>query len=222
MEKFLKRRPVGMTLAALGVLLLLLTVVSGGASILVPRTIADIDDAEALGAGGGRLYRPFAVAEFDFVSFSGLYLSDANDTPQIWVMWGFLDDCAVCFYLTADGADLNGDGAFTYDDAPADALGVEYILRAAQPALHERSEWVLTESITDTAAYYEMSESEASQLFAGGVLEASRSGLLITRIAFAAGVVTLLAGAALLILPERRPQPDPEDAIIEDAPDPEI
>ncbi len=202
MNKTSKRRPAGMVITALGVLLIILTVVQSGASFFSPRTISSGSEAELVGANGGGIYRPFNRAEFVYSTFSGLYLSDDGGRVAVWVMWGVFDEGWVCFYLPADGKDLNGDGVFDENDAPADQWNVEFILRAARPDYHEHSAWVLDESVSESAAYYGTSEGEMSTFFAGTVLEAARAGLRWARIAFAAGVLLALAGGALLLLPE--------------------
>lgn len=204
MERIAKRKPIGMVLAALGALLLIIAVASSGFSVIAPQTAESIADLEAAAAHGGSLYRPFVKAEFDYATFSGLYLSDDEDVPQMWVMWGFTDEGAVCFYMKADGEDIDGDGVFDSNDAPQDLWGVEYLLRAPQASLHEHSEWVLGESIGDTAAYYEMTEDEAAMLFADGVLEAGRSALATMRVAFWVGLAMVACGVVLLALPEKR------------------
>lgn len=203
MNKTAKRRPVGMVITALGVLLIILTVVQSGASFFSPRMVSSGTEAELVGANGGGIYRPFNRAEFVYSTFSGLYLSDDGGRVAVWVMWGVFDEGWVCFYLPADGKDTNGDGVFDENDAPADQWNVEFILRAARPDYHEHSAWVLDESVSESAAYYGTSEGEMSTFFAGTVLEAARAGLRWARIAFAAGVLLTLAGGALLLLPEK-------------------
>ncbi len=205
MKKTSKRRPAGMVVTALGVLLILLTVVQSGSSFFSPRTVSSGAEAELVGANGGGIYRPFNRVEFVYSTFSGLYLSDDSGRVAVWVMWGVLNDGWVCFYLPADGKDTNGDGAFDENDAPADQWNVEFILRAARPDYHEHSTWVLDESVSESAAYYGTSDSEMSSFFADTVLEAARAGLRWTRISFAAGVLLALAGGALLLLPENVP-----------------
>ncbi len=203
MNKTAKRRPAGMVITALGMLLIILTVVQSGASFFSPRTVSSGTEAELVGANGGGIYRPFNRAEFVYSTFSGLYLSDDGGRVAVWVMWGVFDEGWVCFYLPADGKDTNGDGMFDENDAPADQWNVEFILRAARPDYHEHSAWVLDESVSESAAYYGTSEGEMSTFFADTVLEAARAGLRWARIAFAAGVLLTLAGGALLLLPEK-------------------
>ncbi len=218
MNKTAKRRPAGMVITALGVLLIILTVVQSGTSFFSPRTISSSTEAELVGANGGGIYRPFNRAEFVYSTFSGLYLSDDGGRVAVWVMWGVLDEGWVCFYLPADGKDTNGDGVFDENDAPADQWNVEFILRAARPDYHAHSAWVLDESVSESAAYYGTSEGEMSTFFADTVLEAARAGLRWARTAFAAGVLLALAGGALLLLPEsvrllpKRFRPDGSDA----------
>ena len=217
MEKILKRRPVGMVILALGAVLLMLTVVQSGSSFFSPRAVTTIAEVETVSSNGGGAYRPFTRTEFVYSTFSGLYLSDDDGSPAVWVMWGVLEDGWVCFYLPADGKDINGDGIYDTDDAPADQWNVEFILRAAQGSYHEHSRWVLEQSIADNAAYYDVDESEIKSLFADGVLETGRAALLVTRIAFGVGIFLLILGAALLMLPPsvdltpwRRPVEEPD------------
>ncbi len=186
-----------------GVVLLALVLVAGGMSaIFTPKA----DGAEALekAAAHDGVYRPYVAVDFDYVAFSGLYLTGDNDDIEVWVMWGFTADAVTCFYQRADGRDIDGDGRFDEDDAPADAYDINYILRAPEPAYAEHNDWALSESRGDTAKYYGLTEEESNELFSDGVLSAARKDRMIAQIALVAGVLSLAVGIVLFVLQQKK------------------
>lgn len=135
-----------------GAALLVLALIAGGFSAVITPKADSAADLENAAAHDG-VFRPYVEVDFDYVAFSGLYLTDEKDNIEVWVMWGFTRDAVSCFYQKADGRDIDGDGVFNEDDAPADAYNIEYVLRAPEPSYADHNDWVLSSSRADTAEY---------------------------------------------------------------------
>lgn len=190
-------------LIAAGAVLMALVLVAGGISaIFTPK--ADGADALKKAAAHDGVFRPYVAVDFDYVAFSGLYLTGENDRIEVWVMWGFTADAVTCFYQKADGRDIDGDGKFNEDDAPTDAYDIEYILRAPEPSYAGHNDWAVSESRADTAEYYGLTDEESKALFSDGVLSAARKDRMIAQIAFVAGVLSLAAGIVLFVLKRKK------------------
>lgn len=182
-----------------GAALLALVLVAGGFSAVITPKADGAGDLENA-AGHDGVFRPYLEVDFDYVAFSGLYLTDDKDNIEVWVMWGFTRDAVTCFYQKADGKDIDGDGVFNEDDAPADAYDISYILRAPEPSYAEHNEWAVSSSRADTAEYYGLSGEESEALFSDGVLSAARKDRMIAQMAAGAGLVLIIAGAAMFVL----------------------
>lgn len=182
-----------------GAALLVLALVAGGFSAVITPKADGAADLESAAAHDG-VFRPYVEVDFDYVAFSGLYLTDEKDNIEVWVMWGFTRDAVSCFYQKADGKDIDGDGVFNEDDAPADAYNISYVLRAPEPSYADHNDWVLSSSRADTAEYYGLSEEESEALFSDGVLSAARNDRMTAQVALGAGLVMLIAGLAMFVL----------------------
>lgn len=182
-----------------GAALMALVLVAGGFSAVITPKADGAVDLESAAAHDG-VYRPYVEVDFDYVAFSGLYLTDEKDNIEVWVMWGFTRDAVNCFYQKADGKDIDGDGVFNEDDAPADAYDIQYVLRAPEPSYADHNDWVLSSSRADTAEYYGLTEEESEALFSDGVLSAARKDRMIAQVALGAGLVMLIAGIAMFVI----------------------
>lgn len=190
---------VSTAIIVVGAALMALVLIAGGFSaVITPKAdgAAELEDA----AAHDGVFRPYVEVDFDYVAFSGLYLTNERDEIEVWVMWGFTRDAVSCFYQKADGKDIDGDGVFNEDDAPADAYNIEYILRAPEPSYADHNDWVLSQSRADTAEYYGLTEEEGEALFSDGVLSAARKDRMIAQVALGAGLVMLIAGIAMFVL----------------------
>lgn len=190
---------VSTAMIVIGAALMVLVLIAGGFSaVITPKAdgAAELEDA----AAHDGVFRPYVKVDFDYVAFSGLYLTNERDEIEVWVMWGFTRDAVSCFYQKADGKDIDGDGVFNEDDAPADAYNIEYILRAPEPSYADHNDWVLSQSRADTAEYYGLTEEEGEALFSDGVLSAARKDRMTAQVALGAGLVMLIAGIAMFVL----------------------
>lgn len=197
-------------LIAAGAVLLALVLVAGGISAIFTPKADSVDALEKAAAHDG-VYRPYVSVDFDYAAFSGLYLTGEDGDIEVWVMWGFTADAVTCFYQKADGRDIDGDGRFDEDDAPADAYDINYVLRAPEPSYAEHNDWVLSESRRDTAEYYGFTDEESDALFSDGVLSAARKDRMVAQIALVAGVLALAAGIVLFVLQRKKRAEEMED-----------
>lgn len=193
------RYKISTAIIVVGAALLVLALIAGGFSaVITPKADGAVDLENAAAHDG--VFRPYVEVDFDYVAFSGLYLTDEKDNIEVWVMWGFTRDAVSCFYQKADGKDIDGDGVFNEDDAPADAYNIRYVLRAPEPSYADHNDWVLSSSRADTAEYYGLTEEESEALFSDGVLSAARKDRMIAQVALGAGLVLLIAGVAMFVI----------------------
>lgn len=218
------RKKIAAAMGVVGVALLVLILMSGGFSgILTPRADSEEETADGViplsvaerleeAAAHDGVYRPYVAVDFDYVTFSGLYLTGEREEIAAWVMWGFCPDGVFCFYQKSDGRDIDGDGVFNEDDAPADGYGVEYVLRAPEPAYASHDEWAVSESRAAAEDYYGLSAEESGKLFGDGVLYAARNDRLVARAAFVAAWVLVAAVVLIVAVGWRKGEDEGEDA----------